>query len=110
PCRGGGLEARECKQRVAPLKIFVDSFLQDGTEILPDLGIGRSLLVCESLELAQYAARHRLPDCSQDGTFLDHLARKIERQGGRGDEAPDQTQIARQDLRFAGDYNPVAIK
>ena len=54
PCawRGGGLEPTQCKKRVATLEIPVDSFLQHGAKVVPDLGIGRGLFLCELLELA----------------------------------------------------------
>src|SRR5262245_22078828 len=81
--RARGLEAAQRKQRVAALEIAVDSLLQHGAKIVPNLGVSLSLLLRELLEVAQHAAGHALSDRGQDGTFLDHLARDVERQVGR---------------------------
>src|SRR5262245_62399691 len=112
PCarRAGGLEAAQRKQRVAALEIAVDSFLQHGAEIVPNLGVGLRLLLRELVEIAEHAARHALPDRRQDGTFLDHLARDVERQIGRVHEPAHKAQIARQYLCFVRDEDALDIK
>src|SRR5262245_63063203 len=73
PCarRARCLEAAQCKKRVAAFEIAVDSFLQHGAEIVPNLGVGFGLLLRELLEIAQHAAGHALPDRRQEGTFLE---------------------------------------
>src|SRR5262249_51903875 len=54
PCarRAGGLEAAQRKQRVAALEIAVDTLLQHGAEIVPNLGVGLGLLLRELVEIA----------------------------------------------------------
>src|SRR5262249_18165362 len=110
PRRAGALEATQRQQRVAALEIAVDSFLQHGAEIVPNLDVGFGLLLRELLEIAQHAAGHALSNRRQDGTFLDHLARDVERQVGRIHEAAHKTQIARQYLCFVRDEDALDIK
>src|SRR5262245_48495880 len=108
--RARGLEAAQRKQRVAALEIAVDSLLQHGPKIVPNLGVSLSLLLRELLEIAQHAAGHALSDRGQDGTFLDHLARDVERQVGRVHEPAHEAQIARQYLGVVRDEDALDIK
>src|SRR4029079_15101066 len=73
-------EPRERQKFLAPLEIFVDAFLYDRAESIPDLGEALRLLFGERLELSAHAASHRFTYLRELRIVLQHLPRDIERQ------------------------------
>ena len=108
--RRRGLEARELEQRIAALEILVDAFLEHRAEHVPDLGVGRGSLSASRSSSDEHAARHALSDRGKQRTFLDFLARHIERQIGAVDQTAHETQIARQYLGIVGDEDALDVE
>ena len=58
---------------VTSLEIFVNSFFQNRTEVVPDFYVGLWLLFCELFEITEHPARYSLFKGREDGTFLNHF-------------------------------------
>src|SRR5580693_3758170 len=72
--RSSRLEARKPKKSVTTLKIVVDTFLQHGSKVVPNLGVGLRLLFSQFLEIAQNSTGGAVLDRGEYWTLLDHFA------------------------------------
>jgi hypothetical protein len=105
-----GLETRQRQKRITAFKVLVDPLFQDGAERLPNLGVSHRLLIGEAFELGQDAAGRALSDRRQQRTFLNFLARNIERQIGAVDQPANEAQVARQNIRIVGNEDAFDVK
>ncbi|EGE60124.1 hypothetical protein RHECNPAF_1700030 [Rhizobium etli CNPAF512] len=108
--QGRGTKARKRHQLRAPLVVFVNAFLQDSSEVLPELEVGVRLAIGHFLDGGDDPVRDAFADRRQDRAFLDHFARNIERQISRIDQAPDKAQISRHQFRVVGDEDALDVK
>ncbi len=107
---GGRREARQRQQLLAALEILVDAFLDHRAEGVPDLGEGLGILLAQRLQLADHAGRHGLPDLRELRIVLQHLPGEVQRQILGIDDAADETQIGRQQVRIVGDEDAPHIE
>ena len=94
----GRYEARDLVQRVAPLRVLVKAFLDDGAEMLPDLGEFLRLALRELGQFLHDPVGHALADRAEDRALLNHFARDVERQVGAVDDEAHEAQPARQQI------------
>ena len=87
-------EAGDLEHAVAALRVFVQAFLDDRAEVLPDLGELLGLRFGELAELLHHAVGHALADRREHVALLDQFARDIERQIGAVDHEAHETQPA----------------
>ena len=92
---------REAEQPRNPLAvglILADPFLDDAAELAPEVGVPVRLLLRQFLEQPQDALDRRVANGLHVARLLEDLARDVERQVVRVDQAPDEAQVARHEL------------
>ncbi len=107
---GGGWEAGDLEQAVAAFRVLVQAFLDDRTEMLPDLGEFLGLGFGELAELLHDPVGHALADRREDVALLDQFARDVERQIGAVDHEADETQPAGKEVGVLGDQHAPHIE
>ncbi len=103
-------EARQGEQLAAALVVFVESFLEDRAEGIPDLDPGLGLLGRRAFHLADHAGRKAIADLHDLRVVLQHLARQVERQVLAVDHAAHEPQIGRQEVGIVGDVDAPHIE
>src|SRR5271165_2006117 len=106
----GRSESGHLGQAVAPLRVLIEALLDHAAEMLPHLGEFFRLAFGELAELLHDSVGHALADGGENGAFLNHLARDVERQVGAVDDEADETQPARQDIGVLGDEHPTHVE
>ena len=108
--RLAGLEAGDLVELVAPLGVLVEALLDDRAEGLPGLLEAFLVVRGELFQVAQDAVGDRLADRFEHRVLLQHLARDVERQVFRIDDAAHEAKPGRQDLGLVGDEDAADIE
>ena len=90
--------------------VFVQSFLEDGAESLPDLAVGLRIPGGGAFQFGQDASDQAGPDLTDLRIVLQHLARQVERQVLAVDDAAHEAQIRRQKLGIVGDVDAADVE
>ena len=107
---GGGGEARESQQFLAPLEILPDAFLDHRAEGVPYLAEILCIFLAQAFEFADHAAGHGFAYLGELRIILQHLARKIEGKILAVDHAANETEIGGQQIGIVGNEDAPNIE